>query len=159
MRVSHIAVLSAILLHAVCCLAQVLEDRIVDKDLYAVLGVKASASIQEIKKAFRKLAQTHHPDKARTGAKVHTSKFQDISEAYDILTNKALRDEYDSRRFIRSTDVFDMNDLENTDGQHGAFWVYETSEFWGGDMFVEEYSAYPEFSGLRDVPFSSGTAW
>jgi curved DNA-binding protein CbpA len=157
MRVSRIAVLSVILLHVVFSLAQVLEDRIVDKDLYAVLGVKASATVQEIKKAFRKLAQTQHPDKARTGAKAQTGKFQDISEAYDILTNKALRDEYDSRRFINSAGVFDMDDLENADEQHGAFWVNEMDSFDSNDLIVEEYPYYPEILGLRDVPFSSGT--
>jgi DnaJ-class molecular chaperone len=141
---------------AVHSIAQVLEDRVVDKDLYAVLGVKASASVQEIKKAFRKLAQTHHPDKARTGAKAQTSKFQDISEAYDILTNKGLRDEYDSRRFMKGADVFDVDEQEYTDGQSGGFWVYDTDDYGGVDIMVQDYPGYTEFMGFGDAPFTAG---
>ena len=62
------------------------------KDYYGVLGVAKSASKEEIKKAFHKLAHKLHPDKA-TG---DVEKFKEVSEAYSILSDDKKRAEYDS---------------------------------------------------------------
>lgn len=43
-----------------------IHENVIEKDLYAVLGVKSTASVKEIKKAYRKLAQIYHPDKQIT---------------------------------------------------------------------------------------------
>ena len=61
------------------------------KDFYAVLGVSRSASDAEIKKAYRKLAAKYHPDKP-TGDE---SKFKEISEAYETLSDSEKRAMYD----------------------------------------------------------------
>ena len=61
------------------------------KDYYQILGVKREASIEEIKKAFRKLAHEHHPDK-HGGS---DGKFKEINEAYQVLSNAAKRQRYD----------------------------------------------------------------
>ena len=55
-----------------------------DKDYYAVLGVPKNASAAEIKKAYRKLAQQHHPD-AKPGDPDAEERFKEISAAYDVL--------------------------------------------------------------------------
>jgi DnaJ-class molecular chaperone len=60
-------------------------------DHYAALGVARTASPDEIKRAFRKLASQHHPDKGGD-----TKKFQEIQAAYDILGNAAKRQQYDN---------------------------------------------------------------
>lgn len=62
------------------------------KDYYEVLGVTKSASKDEIKKAFHKLAHKFHPDKAQGDA----DKFKELSEAYSILSDDKKRAEYDS---------------------------------------------------------------
>ncbi len=62
------------------------------KDYYTVLGVEKKASKDEIKKAFRKLAHTYHPDK-KGGDEV---KFKEASEAYSVLSDDKKRAEYDS---------------------------------------------------------------
>ncbi len=65
------------------------------KDYYKTLGVSASATASEIKKAFRNLAVRYHPDKNPSpDAK---SRFQEISEAYDVLGDAAKRAQYDAR--------------------------------------------------------------
>lgn len=61
------------------------------KDYYKTLGVKKDASQDEIKKAFRKLALEHHPDK--TGGK--DEKFKEINEAYSTLSDEKKRKQYD----------------------------------------------------------------
>jgi len=61
------------------------------QDYYKILGVNRSASADEIKAAFRKLAHEHHPDK-KTG---NNDKFKEVNEAYQVLGNKEKRQQYD----------------------------------------------------------------
>jgi len=65
------------------------------KDYYKVLGVKKNASEDEIKSAFRKLARKHHPDVNPGDASAET-RFKEISEAYEVLSDPEKRQKYDS---------------------------------------------------------------
>ena len=67
------------------------------KDFYAVLGVSASATQDEIKKAYRRLASKHHPDKNRSDPKA-AERFKGISEAYQVLGDADNRKKYDDMR-------------------------------------------------------------
>jgi len=73
-----------------------------EKDLYAVLGVPASATEAEIKKAYRALARRLHPDKNPGDAKAE-ARFKDVSAAYDVVGDAAQRKEYDELRRLLST--------------------------------------------------------
>lgn len=64
------------------------------KDYYKTLGVDKSASKDDIKKAFRKLAHQYHPDKNK-GNKEAEQKFKDASEAYTVLSDDSKRAQYD----------------------------------------------------------------
>ena len=68
-----------------------------EKDYYAVLGVPKNASAAEIKKAYRKLAQQHHPD-ANAGNEASEERFKEISAAYDVLGDPEKRTSYDRVR-------------------------------------------------------------
>src|SRR5262245_43013668 len=65
-----------------------------EKDLYAALGVPRTATADEIKKAYRKLARKHHPD-VNPGNRASEERFKAISEAYDVLGDAEKRKLYD----------------------------------------------------------------
>jgi molecular chaperone DnaJ len=64
------------------------------KDYYEVLGIAKSASQDEIKKAYRKLAMQYHPDR-NPGNKEAEEKFKEAAEAYEVLSNEEKRGKYD----------------------------------------------------------------
>lgn len=64
------------------------------RDYYEVLGVERSANEADIKKAYRRLAQKHHPDR-NPDDKVSEEKFKEAKEAYEILTDSQKRGAYD----------------------------------------------------------------
>ncbi|MBO6849253.1 MAG: DnaJ domain-containing protein [Marinobacter sp.] len=66
------------------------------KDYYAVLGVSESASPEDIKKAYRKLARKYHPDVSKEDDA--DTKFKDLGEAYEVLKDPEKRAEYDELR-------------------------------------------------------------
>lgn len=67
------------------------------KDYYSILGVAKSATEDEIKKAYRKLAQQYHPDKNQgDGQKLAEEKFKEVKEAYEVLSDPARRQNYDN---------------------------------------------------------------
>ncbi|HBI14122.1 MAG TPA: integrase [Desulfobulbaceae bacterium] len=95
-----------------------------DRDYYKLLGVEKSASPDEIKKAYRKLALKYHPDKNH-GDKTAEAKFKEISEAYAVLSDKSKREQYDTfgsagfhQRFSQE-DIFRGFDLNSILRQFG----------------------------------------
>lgn len=62
------------------------------RDYYEILGIARSASLEDIKKAYRKLALQHHPDRA---GKEGEAKFKEINEAYQVLSDPQKRAAYD----------------------------------------------------------------
>eukprot|EP01037_Dinobryon_pediforme_P022670 gene22670-23897_t len=84
------------------------------KDFYDVLGVKREASLEEIKKAYRKLAVKWHPDKNPDNQEEATEMFKAIGEAYETLSDPAKRREYDLGGSGNVEDSF-HNDALTTD--------------------------------------------
>jgi molecular chaperone DnaJ len=81
------------------------------RDYYDVLGVNKSASPEDIKSAYRKLAVKYHPDK-NPGDKAAEDKFKEASEAYGILSDKSKKENYDN---------FGHAAFENGGGGQGGF--------------------------------------
>jgi molecular chaperone DnaJ len=73
------------------------------RDFYAVLGVSSSASADDIKKQYRRLAKQHHPDANPNNPKA-ADRFKEISEAYNVLGNAEKRKQYDDMRRLGAFD-------------------------------------------------------
>jgi curved DNA-binding protein len=108
------------------------------KDYYKILEVPRTATHEEIKKSYRKLAMKYHPDRNK-GDKTSESKFKGINEAYAVLSNEEKRKQYDTfgaegfgRRFSQE-DIFrdfDFSSIFKEFGFGGGGSVF--SQFFGG---------------------------
>ena len=116
-----------------------------EKDYYRVLGVSKEASKDEIKRAYRKLAQKHHPD-ANKGDASAEARFKEVSEAYDVLSDPAKRREYDEARTLFGSGGyrpgsyggggvpgFDLGDLFARAGGQTAAWATSSAACSAGD--------------------------
>jgi len=113
------------------------------KDYYQVLGVPASATQDEIKKAYRKLAAKHHPDK-NPGDKKADERFKEISEAHNVLGDPTKRKQYDEMRRLGAFGGFGGG--ARSSGRPGA------SPFGAGHAGT---SGGFKFEDLNDVGFGS----
>lgn len=126
-----------------------------EKDYYKVLGVSKNASDAEIKKAFRKLARDNHPDQHAGDAAAET-RFKEVTEAYDVLSDADKRKEYDEARKLfgagfrfpgggsgASTGGPSMEDLLRQQGAEGGF-----NDLFGG-LFGQGQSRRPGGRGPR----------
>ncbi len=110
------------------------------KDYYKILGVARGASEDEVKKAYRKLAHQYHPDKAHGDEK----KFKEISEAYQVLSDKKKRDHYDRFGTAESFGGFGKGGF-SAGGSQGFDW----SHF--GGFSGEGGQVYSDFGDLGDI--------
>jgi len=108
-------------------------------DYYKILGVSKSASTEEIKRAYRKLALKYHPD--RGGGKEAEERFKEVNEAYQVLSDKEKRSQYD--QFGRT---FDQR--SGTGGFAGGrgFEGFDFSDFQTGFS-----GGFGGFGGLGDI--------
>lgn len=103
-----------------------------NKDYYKVLGIARTASAEEIKRAYRKLAQQYHPDKGGD-----QEKFKEINEAYQVLSDPQKRNLYDrlgSAAFSGGDQGF-SGGFEDIFRQSGASWGSNTGFGGLGDVF------------------------
>lgn len=108
------------------------------QDLYTILGVERNASQQDVKKAYRRLAMEHHPDR-NVSDPTAEEKFKSVSEAYSVLKDETLRRKYD---------------IEFMDRQHRHHSSFN-SAFSG---FQSSHASWEEMFGTADSRFNSNRA-
>ena len=125
------------------------------KDYYATLGVKKTATPEEIRKAFRKAARKYHPD-VNPGDKRAEEKFKEISEANDVLSDEKKRKIYDQVGFY--SDQIDPATAEAYARQQGAgghgpvdFGGFDFNGFSGGVPGQQEGAGSANWGSFKDI--------
>jgi curved DNA-binding protein len=134
------------------------------KDYYKILGVDKSASQEEIKKSYRKLAKKYHPDLNPDNEKSQ-EKFKEINEAYEVLADKDKKEQYDTigssanfsngQNFDPSQYGFKGGNSHTYTSQGGDFSDFFNAFFGGGGNRRSSSSSIDEFD-MEDL-FSGGT--
>lgn len=121
------------------------------RDYYEVLGVERTATDEEIKKAYRKLAKKYHPDANPDNKKEAEAKFKEVNEAYETLSDKQKRAMYDQ---------FGHNGPQGFGGGNpgGGYYSYSTSGFDGFDIDLDDIvsSIFGGGSRRRNTRTSNG---
>lgn len=116
------------------------------RDYYEILGVSRSASKDEIKSSYRKLAKKFHPDANRDNPKAAEEKFKEISEAYEVLMDPGKRSRYDQFGHQGVSDAF---------GRGGFTWQDFTRASDVADIFGDLGSLFGG-SSIFDMFFGGG---
>jgi curved DNA-binding protein len=111
------------------------------KDYYSVLGVAKTATPEEIKKAYRKLAVKYHPDK-NAGDKTSEAKFKEVAEAYEVLSDADKRKKYDQlgSDWKKYEHAGGPNARGNGKGQ--SSYEGDPSDFFGGSGFSDFFESF-----------------
>jgi DnaJ-class molecular chaperone len=117
------------------------------KDYYSTLGVEKTASEKEIKQAFRKLARKYHPD-VNPGDKGAESRFKEINEAHEVLSDPEKRRKYDEL----GANWRQYEQAGPAAGQPGGAWNWSTGG--GGFRTMTEDEMAEMFGGDAGSPFS-----
>ncbi len=124
-----------------------------DRDYYQTLGVTKSSSDAEIKKAYRKLALQHHPDRNK-GDKASEEKFKEVTKAYEVLSDPAKKQAYDQfghAAFEQGAGQGPFGGSGQQGGQYGPFtYTYSTGGNAGGfdfGGFSDPFEIFEQFFG------------
>lgn len=116
-------------------------------DYYKILGVDKSASTEDIKKAYRKLARKHHPDLNPNDKEAHR-KFQQINEANEVLSDPEKRKKYDQYgKDWQHAEQFEKARQQQQQQQHHGG---------GGQQFSEAFGNEGDFSDFFESLFGGG---
>ncbi|MGC2288941.1 MAG: J domain-containing protein [Thermoplasmata archaeon] len=125
------------------------------RDYYEVLGVPRTASPEEIKTAYRRLAREYHPDLNKGNPKVAEEKFKELSEAYEVLADETKRKHYDAGGF---------SGVETDFGPGGFNWQNFThqgdiEDLLGSSDFLQQLFAQAAGGGLFGGYSGGGPRW
>jgi curved DNA-binding protein CbpA len=106
-------------------------------DYYKVLGISRTASVDEIKKAFRELAKQYHPDLNKT---TDTDTFKRISEAYDVLSDPVQRNKFDASNPFAGVSLKERSKLKSKARVNTAFVKQEKNPLEDDPFDIQEWT-------------------
>jgi len=114
------------------------------RDYYEILGVEKTASVEEIKSSYRKLAMKYHPDR-NPGDKSAEEKFKELAEAYEVLSDQQKRSQYDKfgHEGLNSTGFHGFGDINDIFSRFGDIFGF------GGSIFDDFFGGGGRSSGRR----------
>lgn len=127
---------------------------LLQKDYYKVLGVSKNSSAKDIKKAYYQLAKKYHPDTNKNDADA-SKKFQEVSAAYEVLSDETKRREYDT--YGQTTEQMHRNGGAPGHGHHQGFnqhWEYRSTidpeelfrKIFGNANFKQDFNDFADSS-------------
>ena len=126
-----------------------------DKDFYAVLGVSKDVSEADLKKTYRKLARTYHPD-SKPGDAAAEAKFKEVSEAYSVLSDAEQRKEYDQIRAMGSGARFTAGG-QGEGGFEDVFSMFNQGRGGGGSRYqTQDFEDIFSMFNQQGAGFGSG---
>ncbi len=135
------------------------------KDYYSILGLSKSASAEEIKKAYRKLARKYHPDMNPGDQKAEAS-FKEVNEAYEVLSDPEKRKKYDQfGQYWKQVGSSSSGWPGGTSGSTVDFSGFDFSQYASFDDFINTLlgrSGNPASSnrgGRRTYTYQTNTGW
>jgi molecular chaperone DnaJ len=123
------------------------------RDYYEVLGLAKDASVEDIKKSYRKLAMQYHPDVTKEDSKVAEERFKEMSEAYEVLVDDKKRKLYDQYGHAGVNSQFQDGSFNWKDFSHAG----DVGDIFGGDgggfgnIFDMFFGGRQQRSGGRDA--------
>src|SRR5690606_37042 len=117
-----------------------------EKDFYQILGMPKTASTNDIRKAYRKLARELHPDRNPGDVQAET-RFKEVSEAYQVLSDERKRKEYDEMRSLFGSGAFRRGAQQTP---------FDLSDLFGGAAGEDRRFGGASFSDLFSTIFSGG---
>lgn len=124
-----------------------------DKDYYQILGVTKNSSPEDIKKAYRKLALEHHPDRNK-GNKDSEAKFKEVTKAYEVLSDSQKKQQYDQfghsafEQGAGAGGPFNGGGNPFSGGQSGPFsYTYTGGNAGGFDFGSDPFEIFEQFFG------------
>ena len=135
------------------------------KDYYKILGVDKNATDAEIKKEYRKLAKKYHPD-VNQNNEAASNKFKEINEAYEVLSDKEKRKQYDmfgSNYNFSGGDNFDPRNYgfsaSYSGSDMGGFSDFFNMFFGGSGKTSSHFSGFSGFDGFTNSNAYSGNSY
>jgi molecular chaperone DnaJ len=127
------------------------------RDFYTVLGLDRNASEKEIKSAYRKLAKKYHPD-LNQGNRQAEEKFKEVTEAYEILSDKEKRNQYDRFGMAMFDDTAGGYDYGRQSSSYGTDWSGFGSSDSMDDLFGDIFGNIFGEKNNRNTHYS-GSYW
>ena len=124
---------------------------------YEILGVRKTASQEEIKKAYKNLVKKYHPDVYKGDKTFAENKTVQINIAYDVLSNPTTKQSYDEETFKQTTYAYTPPEYKKSYTEYKEQYDFRSRNYSKNDGSEHDYSTYVNYGGPRSNYYSQTT--